>query len=257
MKDKDRPLIGINADFRNPGRGHTAFTVLANGYYDSILTAGGVPVVIPPIHREHELLPLFEKLDGLLLTGGGDLDPKRMGLPHHPSVKVMDERRENTDRLLCKLAREARLPLLGIGLGLQEMNVCYGGANYLHLPEDLVKCIPHYDPQGGAHRHAVNMIKGSRMFRLYGPDEILVHSHHHQGVKRVAPDFRPAALAPDGLVEAIEHVDDSWFAVGVQWHPENDGHISLDMQLFEAFTEAAAARSGKFAASKILLAKAG
>jgi putative glutamine amidotransferase len=255
MKDKDRPLIGINMDYRCPGRGLASYSVVASGYYDCILTSGGLPVLLPPLHRENEIQPIFDRLDGLVLVGGDDLDPKRMNLPFHPSVKVLPERRENADRLLCRLAQAKKLPILGIGLGMQEMNVSYGGLNYTHLPEDLPKCIPHYDPQGGAHRHSVEMVAKTKMYHIYGPGEIRVSSMHHQGVRKVAQGFRPSALAPDGLIEAIEHKDDSWFAVGVQWHPENDGQISLDTQLFEEFIKAAA--KGHNHASKIVLAKAG
>ncbi|ADV64147.1 peptidase C26 [Isosphaera pallida ATCC 43644] len=257
VKDKERPLIGINTDFRSLGRGTSGVSQVHSGYYDCILTAGGIPILIPPISKDYELFPLLDKLDGLVLTGGDDLDPRRMGLPPHRSVKVMAERREACDRLLCKYAADHKLPVVGIGLGLQEMNVCYGGNNYLHLPEDLPKSLPHYDPHGAEHRHIVEMLPHTKMFELYGEGEICVVSAHHQGVRRVAPGFRPSAVAPDGLIEAIESKDASWFAIGVQWHAENQGHLSLDMQLFEAFVEAAARRSGKTAASKIMLAKAG
>lgn len=255
MKDKTRPLIGINMDYL-ASKGRPAQSVLASGYYDCILTAGGLPIALPPISKEQDLLPILERLDGLVLVGGDDLDPRRLGLPFHPSIKLVAERRENSDRSLCKLAQLRKLPLLGIGLGAQEMNICYGGGNYLHLPEDLPKCIPHYDPQGGIHRHIVEMAPKTKMFEIYGPGEIRVTSCHHQGIRRVAPGFRASAVAPDGLVEAIESKDD-WFAIGVQWHPENEGHISLDTQLYEAFIDAARKSAAPAASAKSALAKAG
>ena len=113
--------------------------------------------------------------------------------------------------------------------------------------------MPHRDPQGGAHRHIVVMEPGSKMEELYGPGEIRVNSYHHQGVRKVAPIFRVGALAPDGVIEAIETKDTSaWFCIGVQWHPENEGNLSLDMQLIEAFIEAA-----KSYHPSLTLAKAG
>jgi putative glutamine amidotransferase len=136
------------------------------------------------------------------------------------------------------------MPVLGIGLGMQELNVFYGGGIYLHLPEDLPKSIPHRDPQGGAHRHTVVMESGSKMEEIYGEGEIRVNSYHHQGVRKLAPMFRVGAVAPDGLIEAIENKDPGWFCIGVQWHPENEGNISLDMQLIEAFIAAARQASG-------------
>lgn len=237
---KNRPLIGINADYRAAAKGRAASTVLPAGYYDCILTAGGIPLVLPPLVKEADLDPILEKLDGVVMVGGDDLDPKKMGLGHHPSITLVPERRESADRLLCRLTVQRRLPILAIGLGMQELNVVQGGGLYQHLPEDLPKGIPHRDPQGGVHRHNVEMIKGTEMYKIYGEGEIRVSSYHHQGIRKLAPMFRASATAPDGLIEAYEHKDlREWWAVGVQWHPENDGHISLDTQLIEAFLTAA------------------
>jgi putative glutamine amidotransferase len=141
--------------------------------------------------------------------------------------------------------------VLGIGLGMQELNVACGGGLFLHLPEDLPKGIPHRDPHGGAHRHTVVMQPGTRLEEIYGPGEIRVNSYHHQGVRKLAPNFRVAALAPDGLIEAFEGKDSSWWVTGVQWHPENEGNISLDMQLIEAFVAAAASMRNAPALAKV------
>ena len=238
-----RPLIGINTDFRVSPNTKVTCSLTPSGYYDCLLTANALPVMIPPLIRESELLPILEQLDGVVLTGGDDLDPRKLGMPHHPSVTLLPERREIADRLLCKLVQQARIPTLGIGLGMQELNVVSGGALFVPLPEDMPRSIPHYDPHGGAHRHTVVMQPKTRLEEIYGPGEIRVNSYHHQGVRKLAPNFRVAALAPDGLIEAFEGKDPGWWVVGVQWHPENEGHISLDMQLIESFVQAAA--SGK------------
>jgi putative glutamine amidotransferase len=249
-KEKDRPLIGINTDFRAV-KGHTPYSVIHSGYYDCISAAGGLPVMIPPFIKEHDLAPILDRLNGVILTEGEDLDPKKMGLGPHPSIKIIPERREVADRLLCKLIQQRKLPVLGIGLGLQELNVCFGGGIYQHLPEDMPKGIPHRDPQGGVHRHTVVMEPGTMMEDIYGEGEIRVNSYHHQGIRKLAPGFRAGALAPDGLIEAIEYKDESWFCVGVQWHPQNEGNVSLDMQLIEAFVNAAAKRSSLPALAKV------
>lgn len=235
-----RPLIGINMDLRASVKSRTPHSLMSTGYYDSLVTAGALPIMIPPLTRESDLLPILEKLDGVVLTGGDDLDPRKMGLSPHPSVNAMCERRELADRLLCKLVQQERITTLGIGLGMQELNVVAGGGLFVHLPEDLPKSIPHYDPHGGAHRHTVVMQPKTRLAEIYGPGEIRVNSYHHMGIRKLAPNFRTSALAPDGLIEAYEGKEPGWWVVGVQWHPENEGHISLDMQLIEAFVHAAA-----------------
>jgi len=240
---KDRPLIGINADFCVP-KGRTPYAAVHSGYYECLLTAGALPVIIPPLTKEEHLTPILEKLDGVILTEGDDLDPRKMNLGMHPSVKMMPEKREVSDRLICKLVQQRKIPVLGCGVGMHELNVVYGGGIYLHLPEDLPKSIPHRDPQGGVHRHIVVMEKGSMMEEIYGEGEIRVNSYHHQGIRKLAPGFRAGAVAPDGLIEAIEWKDEDWFCVGVQWHPQGEGTVSLDMQLIEAFVSAAAKGTG-------------
>jgi putative glutamine amidotransferase len=236
---KSRPLIGINTDFCTSAKNRTPFCHIQSGYFDCLMAANALPVFIPPLVKEADLAPLLDKIDGVMLTGGDDLDPRKMGLSPHPSVTVMSERRELSDRLLCKMLQQRRLPTLGIGVGMQELNVVAGGGLFVHLPEDMPKGIPHRDPHGGAHRHTVVMQPGTRLEEIYGPGEIRVNSYHHQGVRKLAPIFRIAALAPDGLIEGFEGKDRSWWVTGVQWHPENEGHISLDMQLVEAFVAAA------------------
>jgi putative glutamine amidotransferase len=248
---KYRPLIGINTDYRAAAKARTPHSFIQSGYFECLLSANALPVIIPPLTRESDLSPILDRLDGVMLTGGDDLDPRKMGLSPHPAVTMVTERRELSDRLLCRLVQQRRTPVLGIGLGMQELNVVCGGGLFLHLPEDLPKGIPHHDPHGGAHRHTVVMQPGTRLEDIYGPGEIRVNSYHHQGIRKLAPNFRVAALAPDGLIEAFEGKDASWWVTGVQWHPENEGHISLDMQLIEAFVAAAASMRNAPALAKV------
>lgn len=255
-KDR-RPLIGINADYFIPANSRTPHSIVHYGYYECLLTAGAVPVIIPPLTKETDLAPVLDMLDGVILTEGDDLDPKKMGLSPHPSIRTISERRETCDRMICKLVQQRKMAVLGVGLGMQEMNVVYGGGIYQHLPEDFNKGFPHRDARGESHRHIVIMEKGSMMEDIYGDGEICVNSYHHQGIRKIAPGFRAGALAPDGLVEAIEWKGEDWFCVGVQWHPQNDGNISLDMQLIEAFVNAAAKSIAPAKTRTLPLAKAG
>ncbi len=254
MREKNRPLIGINTDFVVTAKHKMPHSFMRSGYYDCVVASGGIPVLIPPLTKDTDLNPLLDRLDGVILTGGDDLDPRKMGLPYHPSVKKIEERREMADRLLVRLCQQRKMPTLGIGLGMQEINFFLGGQLYIHLPEEYPRGLPHNDINGGVHRHVVHPVKGTLFEEIYGPDEMHVNSMHHMGLKKLAPNFTAAALAVDGLVEAIVHDQPDWWCVGVQWHPEADGLISLDTQLLEAFVEASANYRSK---PQLKLAKAG
>jgi putative glutamine amidotransferase len=243
MAHSTRPIIGINADFIAAGKKTKAHIRLNAGYFDSIITAGGLPVVIPPLGKDREISAILDRVDGVLLSGGLDLDPRRQQLPMHASVQPMAERREENDRTLVRLVLERQLPVLAIGVGMQQLNVACGGNLYLHLPEDLPRSMPHKDPFGEPHRHAVFLEHNSRLEEIYGGGEILVNSDHHQAVRQVGERLRMGAKAPDGVIEAIESEDPTWFCIGIQWHPESETASALDMQLFECFLQACARQS--------------
>ncbi len=234
---RTRPFIGISADFAAPPKS-AAFTRLAVGYVDAVALSGGLPVVLPPVTKDVDLDPLLDRLDGVVFTGGLDLDPRRAGQPTHPAVVPMPERREAHDRRLMQAVLGRRMPMLAIGVGMQLLNVLQGGSLYLHLPEEQPKAMPHFDPSGYPHRHTVLLEANTRLDEVYGGGELRVNSAHHQAIKQLAPKLRAGALAPDGTIEAVESTDPDWFCVGVQWHPEADTASALDMQLFECFVQA-------------------
>jgi putative glutamine amidotransferase len=239
MAHHTRPLIGINADFVPAGKTSPAQIRLNTGYYESVLAAGGLPLLMPPYGKEQEINDFLDRVDGFLLTGGLDLDPKRQGLPSHPSVVPMPERREESDRILVKRILARQIPVLGIGVGMHQLNTAMGGQLYLHVPEEMPRSLPHFDPTcHGPHRHAVLLEPNTRLDEIYGGGEIRVNSNHHQAVRTVASKLRVCALAPDGIIEAIEAIDQNWFCIGVQWQPESDTASALDMQLFECFIQA-------------------
>src|SRR5579864_4483396 len=150
-----KPLIGLNADYRAAKKDSPAFSFLCAGYYDAIVRVGGVPIVIPPLDDDHDLNRILDLLDGLVMVGGADLDPRRDGFMLHPSIRTLDSRRESFDRRLVRMASDRRLPLFGIGVGMQLLNVSEGGNLFLHIPEDLPKALPHKDALDPAHRHAL------------------------------------------------------------------------------------------------------
>lgn len=239
MAKQPRPCIGVNVDLAPAGKNAAAAVRLPMGYIDTILAAGGLPVVVPPVGRDLDLDAYLDRLEGFVLCSGtGDLDPRKHGLPTHPAVQLMPERRDESDRQLVRRLLERRMPILAIGLGMQQLNVALGGTLFLHLPEDMPRCLPHRDPAGQPHRHVCTLEPGTRLEEIYGPGEIRVNSNHHQAVRQVPRGMRVAARSPDGVIEAIETTDADWFCIGVQWHPEADSSTALDLQLWECFVQA-------------------
>jgi len=230
-----KPLIGVSADYRSARKDAPAFAFLAAGYFDSISRAGAIPVVIPPLEKAADISRVLELLQGVVLGGGADLDPRNDGFMPHPSLRLLDPRREWFDRALMRLIAERRMPVFGIGSGMQLLNVCQGGNLHLHIPEDLPRALPHMDNMDPAHRHALEVELGSLMGRVYGEGEIRVNSMHHMAVDEVAPGFAVTARCPDGVIEAIESTNDDWFAFGTQFHPQSDSASALDLRIFEEF----------------------
>ncbi len=230
-----KPVIGVNADYRSARKDVPAFSYLAAGYFDSIQKAGGIPVVLPPLEEQEDLDRLLNLLDGVVLVGGADLDPRRDGYMLHPSVRLMDPRREDFDRTLMRSIAQRKIPVFGIGCGMQLLNVMMGGTLHLHVPEDLPRALPHRDNIDPAHRHALEVVMGSIMERVYGEGEIRVNSMHHMAIDDLAPGFAVTARCPDGVTEAIESTQNDWFAMGTQFHPQSDSASALDLRIFEEF----------------------
>jgi putative glutamine amidotransferase len=239
MAHQTRPFIGINADYVPASKVNSPFIRLNAGYLDNVVGAGGLPVVVPPMGKDVDVNAWLDRLDGFILTGSNqDLDPRRLSMLPHSSVQPLPERREESDRLLVRRLVERRLPLLAIGLGMQQLNVAFGGTLYVHLPQDMPRAMPHRDPTGAPHRHLVLIEPGTRTEEIFGAGEVRVNSSHHQAVRQVGQGLRVGARAPDGVIEAIESTDAQWFCIGVQWHPESETASALDLQLFEYFMQA-------------------
>ncbi len=194
-----------------------------------------MPVVIPPLREEEDLSRVLDTLDGVVLCGGADLDPRNDGFMLHPAVRLLDRRREEFDRTLMRLIAERRLPVFGIGCGMQLLNISQGGNLFLHSPEDLPRSLPHLDASDPNHRHALIVEMGTIMERVFGEGEIRVNSMHHMAIDEVAAGFMVTARCPDGVIEAIESTMEDWFAMGTQFHPESDSASALDLRIFEEF----------------------
>lgn len=250
-----KPLIGINSDFRSSSKKNTsAFSYIFSGYYDCLLRAGALPVILPPLPHNREmgrnLDQMLSLLDGIVLVGGGDLDPRRDGYMLHPTICPLDERRETFDRFLVEKIAEKRMPVLGIGAGMQLMNVSQGGTLFLHIPEDLPNALPHREQMEAEHRHGLIIEKKSLLERVYGENDVRINSMHHMAIDDVASGFWITGRSPDGVVEAIESIRKDWFAIGTQFHPEDSSATALDQGIFREFVRGVRQHAG-FAASTV------
>ena len=239
-----RPLVGVTATIETiAGRPR----VRVNAAYTRALErAGLVPVVIPPLASPAHSLGLVAALRGLVLTGGEDVGPERYGAPPHPALGAVQPDRDATELALVAAARAAALPTLAICRGMQLLNVALGGTLVQHLPEERPGPVPHDQPGPRTSRsHAVRVAAGSRLAAALGAERLAVNSMHHQAVDALAAGLRATAHAPDGVVEGAESADPDWWALAVQWHPEEltDGPDPWDRALFAAFAEAV--RGGK------------
>jgi len=237
--EPSRPLIGINLDFEETPRPRS---FVRDTYYDAVFAAGGLPVLLPPIADEAAVTALLGRLDGLVLTGGDDLDPCHWGEEKHQSCKLLPRRRESFDLLLGRLALAKSIPLLAICCGTQLVNVIRGGT--------LIQDIPSLVPSEICHRtgdaantaeHDVEVVPGTRLREIVGADRIRANSIHHQSCGRMGAGLVVAARAADGVIEAWEDPEHP-FLLGVQWHPERISGEAPHGALFRALMEAARRR---------------
>lgn len=236
-----QPLIGITTFQRLNDNGQITDS-LGAAYVHAVLQAGGLPVLLPPHIPADQAPTLLERLDGVLLSGGADIDPARFGGKPHPRVYDIDPERDELEIRLVQLASERDVPLLGICRGVQVINVALGGGLYTDIADQLPGAIKHdYYPNYPRDHiaHTVQVSDGTRLAAIIGAGEIGVNSLHHQGIDRLAPGLQPAACAPDGLIEAVE-LPGHRFGLGVQWHPESIPDASSSPPLFRALIEAAA-----------------
>jgi putative glutamine amidotransferase len=235
------PLIGISAYCEQARWGvwEAPAMVLPRRYADRVSAAGGIPVLLPPVPGIEDALG---RLDGLVLSGGGDIDPARYRAEPAPETTSVREERDTAEFALLAAAMERQLPVLGICRGLQIINVARGGSLHQHLPA-VVGHDGHAPVPGSFGAHPVHVAPGSRLAGILGRDEvdapITMPTHHHQAVDQLGDGLVRTAWAADGTIEAFE-LDagaDGPFMVAVQWHPE----AGDDLSLFRALVSAALA----------------
>lgn len=224
-----RPVIGIPTqtlqaiDGIPEGLPHS--WVMNQRYFHAITILGAVPWMIPLLDDDLDTLrQIYERLDGVLIPGGVDLDPATFGEERHPLCGRTDAARDVVELALARWALADGMPLLGLCRGAQVLNVAAGGSLYQDLAALYPNAIKHdYFPTEGYDRdylaHEVDILPDTWLGRVLQPGRRRVNSMHHQGMCRLGAGLVPSAIAPDGLVEAVEHAEKP-FAVGVQWHPE-------------------------------------
>ncbi len=208
------PLIGLSIGRERIG--DRMFDAVPREYAAAVLGAGGLPLVLPPLPPDMAG-ELVDQIDGLVLTGGGDLDPSNYGADRHPATDLVDPERDAFELALVAVARLRELPVLGICRGAQLLNVAFGGSLHQHLESGPAG--PHQqDRRRNEAVHTVDLEPGCLLADLAGTDHLVVNSIHHQGIDRVGETLRVVGTAEDGVVEVLESADRS--ALAVQWHPE-------------------------------------
>jgi putative glutamine amidotransferase len=228
------PLIGVSTSItvgRHPERAYVNST-----YLHAVQQAGGVPVPLPPQLSAASLNRLARGLDGLLLTGGGDVDPALFGEAPHPALSDVAPARDTVETTAVRIALDRKLPILAICRGLQVLNVALGGSLYQDVSTNPGTELRHSQEAAREQpTHKVVVEPGSRLAETLGADEIEVNSMHHQAVKALGAGLRAVAWAPDQIVEGLELSDRSRFVLGVQWHPEElIAHSEPARRLFTA-----------------------
>jgi putative glutamine amidotransferase len=231
----DQPVIGITAYCLQArwGSWDLPAVLLPRRYSDMVAAAGGLPVLLPPLPGSSGAL---SRLDGLVLSGGGDIDPAEYGAARDPACGPASPDRDRAELELCRQALARGLPVLGICRGLQVVNVALGGTLHQHLP-DLVGNDRHSPDPGGYGTHKVSIEPGSRLAGLLGRSEAAVPTHHHQAVDRLGDGLVAAAWTDDGVIEAAEPAGSGGPAslvAAVQWHPEAGDDPTLFTSLVAA-----------------------
>jgi putative glutamine amidotransferase len=221
-----RPRIGVTT-YPRAGEERPAFS-LPTAYVDSVRRAGGLPLLLTPGDESPE--EILQHVDGLVFSGGGDLDPTYFEADPHPTQYGVDEERDRFELGLMRAALEHEMPTLAICRGLQLLNVVRGGDLHVHLPDVVGDDVAHRLPERRPASHPVRIQPGCRLARIYGTSEIRTVSWHHQAVNRLGRGLQPVAWAEDGTVEAVEAEGCPWL-LAVQWHPEMS---DTEGALFEA-----------------------
>jgi putative glutamine amidotransferase len=227
--DPTRPLIGLTAYARDDANRFYLPAV----YCECVVRAGGVPVLLPPVDVDVSLW--LTRLDGLILTGGGDVDPASYGGKVHPAGYGMDRQRDANELAIVRHALEVDLPTLAICRGIQVLNVALGGTLIVHIPDVVGKTVLHRLPPRAPTPHPVTISPESRLAQILGCTECTSVSWHHQAIADPGRGLNVVAHAPDGVIEAVEMAGHPRL-IAVQWHPELSAATDpIQQRLFDQF----------------------
>jgi putative glutamine amidotransferase len=221
------PRIGIYGSDGTAGQEGRGFNLWPVGYPGSVNAAGGTPVFLRKLEPGETWKDLLRDIDAVLFTESLAASPRQ----------VSDE------EALVRYCRDHGLPFLGIDQGMHVLNATFNGTMYQDLPRELPEALQHRHPPERGLRHAILVLKDTRLADLYGEGEVVVNSEHRQAVLRIGRGFTVSAKALDGVVEAIESENGEWFALGVQWHPASSSASGLDIQVFRGLVNACHVRS--------------
>lgn len=227
-ESEKQPVIGITGNFGDKG------CELARGYYESVIASGGIPMIIPPSADRQALINTLEHVDGLLLSGGGDMNPLFVGEEPSPRLHGINAERDLPELLLINLAYNRQIPMLGICRGIQMIACALGGKIHQDIPSPTIKHSQDLDRSMPS--HSVSLLSDTVISGIYGGQEkLLVNSFHHQAVSEPGERFKVCATAGDGVIEAIESSEYKSI-IGVQWHPEclSEGKPLFDWLVSEA-----------------------
>lgn len=226
-----RPIIGITCITMDSGNG------IGIDYIRAIEHAGGTPILLPLVKDNSCIADFPDLIDGLLLSGGVDVDPCHYGEEPQPQLGRIDVDKDRVEMWLINRALEIDLPILGICRGIQVLNVTAGGTLYQDIPANTLK--HRQDAPRSYPTHTIDIQAGSRLTAIIGQSKVRVNSFHHQAVREAAPGFVISAVTSDGVIEGIESAHHS-FVIGVQFHPENMWQNNPPIiNLFVAFVNAA------------------
>lgn len=228
MTECKSPMIGLTVYSADD-----QYQYYPDDYVKAVRICGGIPVLLPP--GESNYAKLVALLDGIILTGGGDINPACYAGEHHPQVYWINDEQDVSEMNIAKIALDLKKPVLATCRGMQVINTVLGGTLHAHLPDNYGDSILHRQEENLAIDHDVIVDKESMLAKLLGAVQFTVKSWHHQSIKELARGFRAVAFAEDGVIEAIES-EDYPDLIAVQWHPEIDNKNNhLQQKLFQGW----------------------